>query len=109
EADCSPADLATGIQGGTKPPPEIGPDQMFALIRYDGRVYRWNGINRVWVPNPTMLGGDQIMLSVLGMNATVWDVDPWWASASPEATDSRTYWNTSMIAQTVGVDPAAIA
>jgi len=110
EADCSPADLATGIQGGVKPLPEIGKDQMFALIRYDGKVYRWNGVHRVLVPNEQMLGGDQIMLTVLEMDSTIWDVDPWWASTYPEVTDSQVYWNTSIIAQhTPGVPPEHIA
>jgi len=99
-----------GAPGPDNPPPEIGLDQMFALIRFDNKVYRWNGINRVHVPNEQMLGGDQIMLGVMGMDQTIWDVDPWWGSTYPEATDSQTYWNTSVIAQhTPGLPPDHIA
>jgi hypothetical protein len=83
---------------------------MFALIRFDGRTYRWNGINRLLVPNEQMLGGDQIVLGCLGMNTEVWDVDPWWGSSFPEVTSFETHWNTSLIAQnTAGIDKGAIA
>ena len=111
EIDCSPADLATGIQGGGyQEPPKIGKDQMFAIIRYpNGACYRWNGINRIPIPNPTMLGGDQIMLSVLGMNAEVWNIDPDWANTFPEAVNDRLYWNSVVTAQEVGVPQDAIA
>ncbi len=96
--------------GPTPEPPKIGKDQMFALIRFDGKVYRWNGINRVFVSNEQMLGGDQIMLGVLGMDNKVYDVDPWWGSTFPEVTTNEIYWNSSLIAQnTPGVDPATIA
>lgn len=95
---------------GPTPPPDIGKDQMFAIIRYpNGSCYRWNGINRVPIPNPTMLGGDQIMLTVLGMNAEVWNVDPAWGNTFPEATDSLTYWNSVVIAREVGVPEGSIA
>jgi hypothetical protein len=103
------ARIATQLPGPKpEPPPEIGVDQMFALIRCDGKVYRWNGIHRVWVPNEQMLGGDRIMLGVLGMNNEVWDVDPWWASTFPEVTDFQTHWNTVLIAEQVGCDPATV-
>ena len=96
-------------QGG-HPLPTIGKDQMFAIIRYpNGSCYRWNGINRVPIPDPTALGGDQIMLTVLEMNAEVWNVDPTWGNTYPEAADSAIYWNTNLTAQKVGVDPGALA
>jgi hypothetical protein len=104
------ARIASELGGAPGPqPPTIGPDQMFALIQYNGRVYRWNGINRVHVPDETALGGDQIMLGVLGMDNTVWQVDAAWGDSYPEAANNRIYWNTNVIAQKVGVEPAHIA
>lgn len=109
EVDCGPADLATGI-ANSGPPPAIGAEQMFAIIRYpNGQCYRWNGINRCPIPNPTMLGGDQIMLSVLGMSAEVYNVDPAWADSYPEVTSAQCYWNSVVTAQEVGVPNEAIA
>ena len=49
------------------------------------------------------------MLSVLGMNSEVWNVDPTWGNTYPEATDSLTYWNGVMTAREVGVPEASIA
>lgn len=100
----------SGSAGPTPPVPQIGKDQMFAIIRYpDGRCYRWNGQTRLPIPNPTLLGGDQIMLSALKMDATVWNVDPVWADSYPEVTDGPVYWNTVVTAQQVGVPEHKIA
>jgi hypothetical protein len=90
--------------------PTVGKDQMFAIIRYpNGMCWRWNGVNRVPIPNPTMLGGDQIMLTVLGMDPTIWNVDPLWGDTFPEALDARLYWNSVVTAQEVGVPQDHIA
>lgn len=98
------------LTGGGQPPTQIGRKQMFAIIRYpNGACYRWNGMTRCPIPDPTALGGDQIMLAVLGMDATVWDIDSTWANTYPEVTDAKTHWNTIMIAQELGIDQGAIA
>lgn len=98
------------LGGGGAPPVTIGKHQMFAIIRYpSGACYRWNGINRCPIPDPTALGGDQIMLAVLGMDATVWNVDPTWADSFPEILTDRLYWNSVVTAQEVGVPQDAIA
>ena len=90
--------------------PTIGVDQMFAIIRYpNGQCYRWNGINRCPIPDPTALGGDQIMLSVLDMNNEVFNVDPVWGNTFPEVTDAYTYWNSIMIARELGIPEGSIA
>jgi hypothetical protein len=90
--------------------PEIGPEQMFALIRYpNGAIYRWNGINRVHVPDGTALGGDQIMLATLGMNNKVFDVDPNWGNTYPEAQDSKIHWNVRQVAEAVDVPAEVLA
>ena len=48
EADCSPADLATGIKGGSKPPPEPeepeGMPSMFVVISGVGCYALFNGV-----------------------------------------------------------------
>ena len=104
------ARIAQQLPNGTKPPPDIGADQMFAIIRYpSGACYRWNGINRCPIPDPTALGGDQIMLAVLGMNGEVFNVDPEWGNTFPEVTDAQTYWNSIMIGRQVGVPEGSLA
>jgi hypothetical protein len=74
--------------GGTPgaPPASVTEEmRMFALVQPDdGRgVYRFSGQGMIGVPDPTCLGGDQIMLSVLGLDATVWAVSAYWFNSWP--------------------------
>jgi hypothetical protein len=77
----------SGSGGGTPPPPSsvIEEMRMFALVQPDdGRgVYRFSGQGMIGVPDPNALAGDQIMLAVLGLDATVWQVDNVWFNSWP--------------------------
>jgi len=90
EIDCTPVDLATGIKSNTPipipPTPTPGDDvPMFCLVQpNDGRgVYRFDGTSMMGVPNPTILGGDQIVLAVLGLPNQVIAVDAVWFNSWP--------------------------
>jgi hypothetical protein len=74
------------IRHGSQPLPE--PDEgvpMFCLVQPDdGRgVYRFDGAGMVGVPNPTMLGGDQIVLAALGLPNQVLAVSAAWFNSWP--------------------------
>jgi hypothetical protein len=75
--------LTGGPPAGALTPQEA--HAMFCLVQPDdGRgVYRFDGNGMVGVPNPTMLGGDQIMLAVLGLNSQVWAVSAEWFDSWP--------------------------
>lgn len=94
--------------GGTVP--EIGAEQMFCIIRYqNGWCYRFNGINRVHIPDANALGGDQIILAALGMDNKIFDVDKEWGDTFPEAHDNSIHWNVRQVADAVGVPPSQLA
>lgn len=120
EVICTPQQLRTGIAG--RPPqnmslppsaapnttpqlPQIGPKQMFAIIRYpDGRCFRWNGIHRVSIPNEEMLGGDRLMLGLLGMNSTIFAVNEAWGDSFPLAfPEDRLLWNSRVLMSEAGI------
>jgi hypothetical protein len=69
----------------TQPHPNLGDVPMFCLVQPDdGRgVYRFDGAGMIGVPNPTMLGGDQIILAALGLPNTVFAVSAEWFNSWP--------------------------
>ena len=76
--------VAQYLAGG--PPPEPKKDRpMFCLVQPDdGRgVYRFDGHGMTGVPNPTMLGGDQILLAALGLPNQVLAVSAAWFNSWP--------------------------
>ena len=73
-----------GSPGG--PAPEPKKDRpMFCLVQPDdGRgVYRFDGHGMTGVPNPTVLGGDQIVLASLGLPNDVMTVSAAWFNSWP--------------------------
>lgn len=80
------------LGGGGQPPPTNNLRRgMFALVQPDTGVpghpgpgiYRFSGQGMIGVPTPNALGGDQIMLAVLGLDATVWQVSKEWFDTWP--------------------------
>lgn len=71
--------------GGHKP--EAKKDEpMFCLVQPDNPgagVYRFDGAAMVGVPNPTVLGGDQIVLAALGLPNQVLVVSKQWFDSWP--------------------------
>jgi hypothetical protein len=76
------AKVAFYLGGGS---PTVGDSEMFCLVQPDdGRgVYRFNGAGMIGVPNPTMLGGDQIILATLGLPNQVLAVSAEWFNSWP--------------------------
>ena len=75
--------VAQHLAGG--PPPEPKRNRpMFCLVQPPGGgVYRFDGNGMVGVPNPTVLGGDQIVLAALGLPNEVLSVNQDWFNSWP--------------------------
>jgi N-acetylmuramoyl-L-alanine amidase len=77
--------VAQYLAGGPPDEPEPPRSHMFCLVQPDdGRgVYRFDGHGMTGVPNPTMLGGDQILLAALGLPNEVFAVSAAWFNSWP--------------------------
>ena len=64
----------------TQPEPEPEGDKpMWCLVRGpDGRIYRLNGATKQHIPDARMVGGDQIVLTWLGLESDYADVQQDW-------------------------------
>jgi hypothetical protein len=75
--------VAQYLAGGPPPDPKRN-RPMFCLVQPPGGgVYRFDGHGMIGVPNPQMLGGDQIVLAALGLPNEVFQVDRAWFDSWP--------------------------
>jgi N-acetylmuramoyl-L-alanine amidase len=76
--------VAQYLAGGPPPGPKPPRSRMFCLVQPPGGgIYRFDGAGMVGVPNPDMLGGDQIILAALGLPNDVFQVSRDWFDSWP--------------------------